>query len=75
MAEWGQGERGAAGYPDHGKSELRRVLPTVEAAQPQRSAAEEPESKPKPQPQGEHKTEAAGALPPGLIRCARGPQP
>ena len=72
MAEWGQGERGAAGYQDHGESELRRVLPTDEMAQPHPTSAEEPISQPEPEGQGEHKTQPAGALPSGLIRDPRG---
>jgi hypothetical protein len=30
QAEWGQGERGAAGYEDHGESELRTLPPSDE---------------------------------------------
>ncbi len=75
MAEWGQGERGAAGYQDHGESELRPVLPTDEMAQPQPTSAEEPVTEPEPEKQGEHKTQPAGALPGGLIRHPRGTEP
>ena len=71
MAEWGQGERGAAGYQDHGESELRPVAPG--APLPQRTAEEEPVGEPEPEAQGEHKTQPAGALPSGLIRNPRYP--
>jgi hypothetical protein len=75
MAEWGQGERGAAGYQDHGESELRLVPTTIEMPQPQRTSAEEPVSEPEPERQGERKTQPAGALPGGLIRNPRGAEP
>jgi hypothetical protein len=29
MASWGQGERGAAGYEDHGTSEAQHIPPTT----------------------------------------------
>lgn len=73
MAEWGQGERGAAGYLDHGESELRQVPPGVEALSPPVTPGEESTVEPEPVDRGEHKQQPAGALPSGLIRDWRHP--
>ncbi len=73
MAEWGQGERGAAGYQDHGESELRLVAPAAEIPQVQLTSAQEPLTTGEPEGEGERKTQPAAALPPGLIRDARHP--
>ncbi|MBX6366258.1 MAG: hypothetical protein IRZ00_20630, partial [Gemmatimonadetes bacterium] len=48
MAEWGQGERGAAGYEDSGQSELHYTLEEAEAYRKalEERAKREGESKP-----------------------------
>jgi hypothetical protein len=78
MAEWGQGERGAAGFQDHGDSELIVMPPGVEAPSTRVAPAEKPVAEPQPeQPQPEEgaelKQQPAGALPSGLIRNWRQP--
>ncbi len=73
MAEWGQGERGAAGYQDHGESELRLIAADAEIPHERATSVEEPSAKAEPEDQGDHKTEPSAALPPGLSRDARHP--
>ena len=71
MAEWGQGTRGAAGYQDHGESELS-VMPPDPVA-PAVGATPEPQVKaePKDVESDEHAQRPAGALPLGFIRDYR----
>ncbi len=68
MAEWGQGERGASGYEDHGESELRLVPPRGDTPPMQPASAEKLVGNAELETQGERKTQPAGALPAGLIR-------
>jgi hypothetical protein len=70
MAEWGQGEPGAAGYQNHGDSELlvmplnvETPSPPVEETQPETEVARRAEPK-----------RPAGALPSGLLRHWRQPK-
>jgi hypothetical protein len=73
MAEWGQGERGAAGYEDHGESELVAMPPAFETPSPGHETHEAPPAAPQPSEAGELKQQPAGALPSGLIRNWRRP--
>jgi hypothetical protein len=76
MAEWGQGERGAAGYQDHGESELRLVPPRDEVIPSQHTAPRQrPKRTPKPAETFQPSEQPAGALPCGLIRDRRQPWP
>jgi hypothetical protein len=45
QAEWGQGERGAAGYEDHGDSEAMTLPPESEEPQSDTSATKETSNK------------------------------
>ena len=71
MAEWGQGDRGAAGYEDHGESELRGILESAEHPETQHTPGEEVPAELEMKDQGEHKSEPAGLLPPGVIYKTR----
>jgi hypothetical protein len=73
MAEWGQGKRGAAGYDDHGESELIVMPPGLETPIAEHVVEAEPTAEPNPSEQGELKQQPAGALPSGLIRHWRRP--
>ncbi len=72
MAEWGQGERGAAGYQDHGESELVAIPPRMDRPSA-RPPAEEPAAEPKPAEQAKLKQQPAGALTSGFLRRSRQP--
>jgi hypothetical protein len=73
MAEWGQGERGAAGYQDHGESELIVMPAGVETPITRVAPEEKPASEAQPE-QGAHlEQQPAGALPSGLLRHWRQP--
>lgn len=45
QAEWGQGERGAAGYEDHGESELTAYWEEVDRGREERRERENKEGK------------------------------
>lgn len=73
MAEWGQGERGAAGYDDHGESELIAMPPALETPSAGHVTDKAPPAAPQPSEEDELKQQPAGALPSGLIRDWRRP--
>lgn len=73
MAEWGQGQRGPAGYEDHGESEIVAMPPSAEAPH---ALAEQPRrgAEPHHEPASESGGQPAGALPSALLRTWRQPR-